>query len=805
MSFALNALTSASKSQLSLFSNRSALWLLSNPLVARRFKSSGKPSKRARTLHNGNSIGVHRTQKHRPSTFAYKWSRNAVIERPELHLSLDDHIGIVRYFEENVEHWSKQKVLHSRLESFGIPTESIHPLLQLFVSEVLSGNLSNNDSYDKYTLDRFARSTPEDLPQTYADIVYTGIFYAWAADPASQDAVERTIGPATLLSIQRLFHAARLEHPADDFLEARRTRRKIIMHVGPTNSGKTHHALRALAAAPTGVYAGPLRLLAHEIWERLNLGQIVPAGVEQDVMPASLPIDSALDVDVTAADTTPAVLSQGNTKFARACNMITGEEHKIVDPEAALESATVEMLSMTKKYDLAVIDEIQMIADVGRGYAWTSAVLGINAKEVHLCGEETAVPIVQALLAETHDELEVRRYKRLTPLQIDKSLDKDLSKVQKGDCVVAFSRSSIFWLKNSIEKATGMKCAVVYGKLPPEIRSGQADLFNDPNSGYDVIVGSDAIGMGLNLKIRRIVFEAVSKFDGEVLRPLSISQTKQIAGRAGRYGMLQEQCGLATTFLPEDLPFVEQALAKPFAPLPAAILGPSYNSCRDIARALPPSASLRTIYDAHVYVAKTKPHYRYSSSNIDKAADTVDEYSDQLSLEDRITFLLAPVPWREPDCVEVLYKLLKNYAEDLSVGVTDLFQGTQFLETLLIVEKKMSTLPLPKSDTKTLSILELFHKLLGLYAWLAFRNPVAYYEPELVEEWKPRVERALHWALQGVTRHSKGTRKTVESPLPVAAVARKVEFRTAGDLRKQRKAEALSNKKTWANSGPVHA
>jgi ATP-dependent RNA helicase SUPV3L1/SUV3 len=41
----------------------------------------------------------------------------------------------------------------------------------------------------------------------------------------------------------------------------------------------------------------------------------------------------------------------------------------------------------------------------------------------------------------------------------------------------------------------------VYGKLPPEIRSEQAALFNDPDSGYDVLIGSDSIGMGLNLYV----------------------------------------------------------------------------------------------------------------------------------------------------------------------------------------------------------------------------------------------------------------------------------------------------------------
>ena len=50
-----------------------------------------------------------------------------------------------------------------------------------------------------------------------------------------------------------------------------------------------------------------------------------------------------------------------------------------------------------------------------------------------------------------------------------------------------------------------MRCAVVYGRLLPKIRSEQEALFNDPESGYDVMVGSDAIGMGLNLYVSSLL------------------------------------------------------------------------------------------------------------------------------------------------------------------------------------------------------------------------------------------------------------------------------------------------------------
>jgi len=52
--------------------------------------------------------------------------------------------------------------------------------------------------------------------------------------------------------------------------EARAIQRKIIYHAGPTNSGKTHHALERFMNAKSGVYCGPLRLLAFQVFQKLN-------------------------------------------------------------------------------------------------------------------------------------------------------------------------------------------------------------------------------------------------------------------------------------------------------------------------------------------------------------------------------------------------------------------------------------------------------------------------------------------------------------------------------------------------------
>jgi len=44
----------------------------------------------------------------------------------------------------------------------------------------------------------------------------------------------------------------------------------------------------------------------------------------------------------------------------------------------------------------------------------------------------------------------------------------------------------------------------------------------------NVLVASDAVGMGLNLAISRVVFSAVEKFDGSQDRPLLRSEILQV-------------------------------------------------------------------------------------------------------------------------------------------------------------------------------------------------------------------------------------------------------------------------------------
>ncbi|RYY33785.1 hypothetical protein EON62_03910, partial [archaeon] len=308
-----------------------------------------------------------------------------------------------------------------------------------------------------------------------------------------------------------------LRSPASWYPAARSLKRRIVLHVGPTNSGKTFHALRALRAADTGVYCGPLRLLAWEVCERLR-------------------------------------------EEGTGCHLVTGQEREML-PGAQHVSCTVEMVDVSRFVHAAVLDEIQMIGDADRGWAWTRVLLGLPAAELHCCGDASAVPAVRRLLAQTGDDLIIHEYKRLSPLQVASNHVARLGQVRAGDCIVAFSRADLFSYKKEIESSSNLRCGVIYGALPPAVRREQARRFNQVagDERTDVLVATDAVGMGLNLQIGRIIFSKLDKFDGVARRMLTISEMKQIGGRAGRFGSAFE-AGEVTGMKKRHLPVLTDVL-----------------------------------------------------------------------------------------------------------------------------------------------------------------------------------------------------------------------------------------------------
>jgi hypothetical protein len=294
--------------------------------------------------------------------------------------------------------------------------------------------------------------------------------------------------------------ASGYERYAGIFPTARALGRKFLFLAGPTNSGKTYEALRLAGKASTAEILSPLRLLALEHYERMSAEGL-------------------------------------------AAGMVTGEERLLPDGVTHI-ARTIETLDLRRAVDVCVIDEIQMLADPNRGWAWTQAVIGAPAKLVVLTGAPEAIPIVEHLLAMTGEQLEIRILKRKGKLQVEGAPAR-LESLSRGDAVVAFSRKDVHDLRTRLVRA-GRTVATVYGALGPEVRRAEAARYR--NGEAEILVATDAIGMGLNIgPLRRVVFSTLRKFDGMRERQLSAMEIKQIAGRAGRFGHHDE--GLVTALL----------------------------------------------------------------------------------------------------------------------------------------------------------------------------------------------------------------------------------------------------------------
>lgn len=517
--------------------------------------------------------------------------------------------------------------------------------------------------------------------------------------------------------------------PHEWFPATRTMQRTIHVHVGPTNSGKTYNALKALENSKCGVYAGPLRLLATEVYQRFKAKNI-------------------------------------------PCALITGEEIRLPeDADQYFSSCTVEMIPLNTRFDVAVIDEIQMIADADRGNAWTTAVLGVQAKEVHVCGEERAVKVIQAMCASIGDKCVIHRYERLSPLKtMSKALDRDYSNLQRGDAIVAFSRLNLHSMKQRVEATTGRRCAIIYGSLPPEVRAQQAALFNDPDNDYDFVVASDAIGMGLNLEIRRVVLDSVTKYDGSTNRLLTFPEIKQIGGRAGRYRSAQnpdgstdetEKIGLVTTMDPVDLRSVQRAFQRNVDDIEAACIQPPAGIVERFASYFPPDTPLSFILKRIQETATVSSLYRIGlGSDILELADIIQDIP--LTIHDRMTFCYLPVSLRADRAVDVLRALAQVVATNSKGDLLD------------IEEIPLEYLDLKLEDFQTgqqyLSKLEALHVAVNQYVWLSYRysgvfrsQTLAFHVRSLVEEKLMETLERLHFSDEQLDHKRKSKRLLAKS------------------------------------------
>ena len=469
------------------------------------------------------------------------------------------------------------------------------------------------------------------------------------------------------------------------FPVARSVKRKVIAWLGPTNSGKTHRAILALSEAKSGMYLGPLRLLALEQRDRV-------------------------------------------VELGRPCSLITGEER---DEQSPTHSArTVEMTDFSRRFEVCVLDEMQLAFDRDRGWAWIAAYCGVAAETLIVTGPLSAEPVIRRLAELCGDTVEVRTLERQGTLNYEGVID--WRHVPLRSAVIGFSRAMVLELKAMFE-SRGLRVSVIYGGLSPEVRRNEARRFREGQS--DIVCATDAIGLGLNLPLDRVIFYETDKFDGEIVRRLEPSEILQIGGRAGR-GPDAE--GWVAAFSSRDARRIESALREAQStPQP------------DQLPAAPTAMHVRAIAD-HLGLERLGPILEFFRTRLTfpggtfypevrdalfAAAELVDAYAPNLSVEQRYALACTPIDLEE----HTFRSAFSEWIETLAAG-----RAVKFPRRL--------------EDSGGLEGLEETLKLVTVYRWLALKFPNAFTDLAWVEQLRreatERIQAILRasWGRVGLSR-----------------------------------------------------
>jgi ATP-dependent RNA helicase SUPV3L1/SUV3 len=400
----------------------------------------------------------------------------------------------------------------------------------------------------------------------------------------------------------------------------------VTAHLGPTNSGKTFDATRALVAAGSGVYAAPLRMLAAEAWRTIS--------------------DLAGPQNV---------------------GLITGEER--INPDAPIICATTEMAPLHG--NTLVLDEAHWAADATRGYAWTRLMTQGQYTDVHVIASPDAV----GMLRNIYPTMTVVAHQRLGPLDWCGTVDFRL--MQKGDAAVSYSRRNVLQVARTLAAQYGAdNVAVLYGMMPHRTRQTQIEkvLCGEAH----VVSCTDVAGHGLNLPLRRVLFTQTEKWDGEEVRDLHAWEAAQMAGRAGRAGLYPSGESGVLGGLPgtSPKPWVALAGLRPDTPLGDGLVGfepvtharlrPDLADLHiDDPLMLPVAvdgwalAAAQTL-ENHAWV--TAEDVRQLRSRALVVAQTLQASGSTLSIEDAWTLTQSPLDPEVPDDRKLLGRLTTSIA-----------------------------------------------------------------------------------------------------------------------------------------------
>lgn len=482
----------------------------------------------------------------------------------------------------------------------------------------------------------------------------------------------------------------------DFFSVAREQRRRHVFFVGPTNSGKSYRGFNELVLGESGAYLSPLRLLALEGQEEIE-------------------------------------------KRGRECSLLTGEEMEI-KVGARFVASTIEMANLDKWIDCVLIDEVQIILDKNRGWAWSQAIVGIPAKKLIMTGSEECIPTLKRLIEDyLGEELEIVPLCRIGKLEIHKRPTHNLSHIEPGTAIIAFSRRSVLAYKKELEDS-GRKVSVLYGNLSPGVRREEARRFRSGET--DVLVATDCIGMGMNLPIKTVLFSQTNKFDGRNSRDLTPQEVKQIAGRAGRYGKFE--CGYVGAINNSNLTLVSQYIQSQQSHfLESCVIRPTETQL-SVLREQIGCDSIKSALS--LFVQLSKPNSILICADLTEMLELAGQIEmraqlNSLSFSDKYVFISAPV-----SSTEMLIEIYISWLTYYSRGIPVTFQKGAFSE----FSRHSVT-----NDDSVLNEAENCVKMLMLYHWLARRKSEHFPSLTICEELREQVNTFIENSLKKKGLHRK--------------------------------------------------
>ena len=284
--------------------------------------------------------------------------------------------------------------------------------------------------------------------------------------------------------------------------------------------------------------------------------------------------------------------------------------------------------------------------------------------------------------------------------------------------------------------------------------------------------------MGLNLAIKRVIFESTSKANGSGgFKALENFEIKQIGGRAGRYKTAQDavkswaltvgaedtqnssktksdSAGYVTTLEKFDLDVVHKAMDMEVQPLKVAGIFPPTSVIHRFASYFPPKTPFSWIVLRLHELAHISPRFQLCRLKDQIAiADVIQTCN--LTINDRLIFMASPSSLTDTGMPQVVLEFAQCVAENS--GGELLSMKSLYFEIL-----DMDMEEYAGGVNEYLRQVETLHKALTLYLWLSYRfagvfrsQSLAFHAKSLVEDKIDQCLNAVHWDSSMRTRKAK--------------------------------------------------